>query len=138
MVNPFWSASATNSAILLEWLAMDPSPYLGLIAATLAYVLMRLRTSTVLYVAAFIAVSVPLSIWVWDLPFTGRVICWTFHDDRTFLKGRHLYAFAALLYIPAVWLLKRHYAAVVRAVHVVDPSVLMYARSPVPEPSDRK
>jgi len=48
----------------------------------------------------------PLSLWVWDIPFAGRPICTYWHDGRLVLPligrmhGRYLYAFglgAALL-----------------------------------------
>jgi hypothetical protein len=32
-----------------------------------------------------------LSIWIWDIPWTGRIICEGMHDGRAALRTRHLY-----------------------------------------------
>ncbi|MGD9648344.1 MAG: hypothetical protein AB7U73_21720 [Pirellulales bacterium] len=69
------------------WLTGDPSLYLGIVAAVLVWVAGR-RTGWVRRLAAPVFVSfLPLSVWIWDIPGSGRWICHTCHDGRLSLVG---------------------------------------------------
>jgi hypothetical protein len=46
----------------------------------------------------------PLAIWIWDIPFTGRVICHHAHDDRLQVFGwavtsRHFYCLGVIVFV---------------------------------------
>lgn len=82
-----------SPAVLVRWLSHDPS-LLALATYSVGLHLPRLRPLALPLVLAFL----PLSLWVWDVPFAGRPICAAFHDGRTALRGLHLWAFGALAY----------------------------------------
>jgi hypothetical protein len=72
-------------------------------------------------VPAFTA-SLPLSIWLWDIPFTGRIICRNFHDGRVVLfhglplTTKWVYVFCFIIYLAfQAILLRRQRATRVRA-----------------------
>lgn len=95
-------------ATLLKWLAREPSLPWALLLAGVAYVCglgaeryaRLLRASVAPFVVAFI----PLSVWIWDIPFSGRWICRSFHDERLDLAfigvvhTRHFYLFGLVVY----------------------------------------
>ena len=47
----------------------------------------------------------PLSIWIWDIPFSGRYICSNFHDAQVMIAGviplttKYFYALGIVLYL---------------------------------------
>ncbi len=56
-----------------------------------------------------VAATLPVSVWLWDIPFSGRVICHAFHDGRIRVLGltvgtRHIYLLCAVLYAILLWL----------------------------------
>ena len=95
------------------WLATDPSLLgAGLIATGLYYLGFRspgLRCA----VPAFLLAFLPLCIWIWDIPFTGRWICEHLHDLRfqlpgdVPLRGRHFYLVGVMLFPPVYLLMRR-------------------------------
>ena len=86
MLNPFGGAYYDVS-VLLGWLSRDPSLPWAIVGATFVYHL-GMRYEKVKILAAPIFVSfLPLSLWIWDIPFTGRFICHHFHDDKLLFLG---------------------------------------------------
>jgi hypothetical protein len=83
----------------------DPSLPWAIAAMVLLYHLGK--KSSVLRTAAFPAftASLPISLWLWDIPFSRRMICRHFHDGRMGLgRGfltdtRLVYGFCLLLYL---------------------------------------
>jgi hypothetical protein len=59
-------------------------------------------------VGPFLVSFAPLCFWIWDIPFTGRLICHTLHDGRLHLfnglslRSRHLFELGLLLYVVLV------------------------------------
>ncbi len=107
MLNPFGlEYSASTVAI---WLSKDPSPS---VAAVLILGLHRWgRSFRLLHsiLAVFAIAFLPLALYVWDIPGTGRWICDHFHDLKFALpggmplRGRHLYFLGAALF-PLIYL----------------------------------
>jgi hypothetical protein len=98
MLNPFGADYAIPT-----WLARDPSVPWAIVSSMLIYKAgfgsQMVRTLATPIFVAFL----PLTIWIWDIPFTSRVICLTFHDARLVLFGttimsRHFYALGLFLY----------------------------------------
>jgi hypothetical protein len=62
-------------------------------------------------VAPIFVSYLPLSIWIWDIPFSGRFICSSFHDDRVILypgyplRTKYFYLLGSLIYCMFVVLL---------------------------------
>jgi hypothetical protein len=108
MVNPFWSPTSTNMEIFFLWIQFDPSLYLGIAGSVVTYLVVRAIAQAAPFILAFVVATIPLSIWIWDLPFTGRVMCLLFHDDKTFIKTRHLYLLAVAAYFPIFYWMRRH------------------------------
>jgi len=82
--------------VLARWLSHDPSLLLGVLCALAVYGAgvrqPRLRPLALAFVLAFL----PLSLWVWDVPFAGRPICASLHDGNIALRGFHLWALGGL------------------------------------------
>ena len=89
---------------ITEWLSRDPSLPLGLVAAT-ALLAAGARWAFLRRIAApALIASIPLSLWIWDIPFTSRIICDSFHDGRlrlgdTVIGSRWIYLLSALIYV---------------------------------------
>ena len=87
-----------------RWLAQDPSAPWAL-AISLALYGLGLSQPLVRKAAAPIWLAfLPLSIWIWDIPFTGRIIRRSFHDGRlivgeTRIMSRFFYMFGAAAYL---------------------------------------
>lgn len=102
MLNPFGGADYFPSAIY-AWLSRDPSLPWAIVAAISAYFLGK-RYRTIKLLAAPIFISfLPVSLWIWDIPFTGRFICDQFHDDKLLILGnpmktRYLYLLGVTIY----------------------------------------
>lgn len=87
------------------WLSRDPSLPLGIVIALIVYFAGKkfgfLRTITAIGVVA----SVPLVVWVWDIPFTHRIVCSSFHDsklrlpDGTIVTSLWIYVLSAILFV---------------------------------------
>ena len=90
--------------VVARWLARDPSlPLAALLAAGFYWLSSRQRWLRRLLVPFLIAFA-PLSIWVWDIPFSGRAICAAFHDKQValpgggYLRNRHFYMLGVALF----------------------------------------
>ena len=103
MLNPFGHDYASLS-VLATWLARDPSVPWAVVGSMLIYWAgLGLPILRMLAAPIFIA-FLPLTIWIWDIPFTSRVICASFHDGRLALFGvpimsRHFYLLGLVTYV---------------------------------------
>jgi hypothetical protein len=98
MLNPF--GADYTPAVLASWLTHDPSLFCAITVAVVACVVgARLKAMRVVVSTAFWA-WLPLSLWVWDIPFLGRPVCHAFHDGRgpLWLRGRTLYVLCVFLH----------------------------------------
>lgn len=89
-------------AAVLRWLQADPSlPIAIVLCVVMFYAGQRMDWIKKALVPINLS-FLPLSVWVWDLPGTGRWVCHTFHDGRLHVFGvpfstRYLYVLGALL-----------------------------------------
>jgi hypothetical protein len=103
MLNPFGHEYTAD--VLLHWLSRDPSLPMAMLMAIGAYHLGNRVHLLRLLVAPFLLAFLPLSLWIWDIPFSGRIICENFHDLKLVLpgdfplRGRHLYVVGAVAYV---------------------------------------
>jgi hypothetical protein len=88
-----------------RWLSIDPSLPLG-IAIALVILVAGLYWKWVRTLAApGVIATIPLVLWVWDIPFTGRIICDSFHDgrlrigDSTVVTTAWVYIASAIVYV---------------------------------------
>lgn len=91
MLNPHQATDYSFEAI--AWLITnDPSIALGF-AVTAMVSTAGVRFSQLrVWVFAFVFAFLPLTIWLWDIPATGRFVCEHFHDGRAHIRSAHLYA----------------------------------------------
>jgi hypothetical protein len=89
-------------AVVTAWLSSDPSPYVALIGGLAVFALALYYPALRLAVLAFLIATIPLTIWIWDIPFTERIVCRLGHDGRTMINSQDLYIFAAIFFAP-VW-----------------------------------
>jgi hypothetical protein len=83
----------------------DPSLPWAIVAMVLVYHLGKHSPALRPVVVPAFAASIPLSIWLWDIPFSGRTICRHMHDGRIVLPGgiplttRVVYGLCFFLYL---------------------------------------
>lgn len=94
----------TPSVIAL-WLSRDPSlPVACVLALVLWFAGRKWVWIQDLAIPAIVA-GIPLSLWIWDIPLTGRFICDSFHDGRlrlsdgTVVTTKWMYLLSAFLYV---------------------------------------
>jgi hypothetical protein len=86
------------------WFRSDPALPWALLLSLAIYAV-GLRIPLVQMLAAPISLAfLPLTIWIWDIPFTGRSVCHAFHDSKLVIGGapvhsHHLYELGLLLYV---------------------------------------
>jgi hypothetical protein len=85
------------------WLSKDPSLPIAVGLAVIVYLVGRRWSLARSTVAPALIASLPLVIWIWDIPFTGRIICDSFHDGRLVIAGAvvtsgWIYLLSLLLY----------------------------------------
>ena len=102
MLNDFGAIDYIDP-IALDWFMRDPSLAWAVVLAFSLNALAQRSALVKVAVAPLFAAFLPLSIWVWDIPFSGRIVCETFHDGKfqvmgVVMHGRYLYAFGALAY----------------------------------------
>jgi hypothetical protein len=91
--------------VVLKWLANDASPYLAVLCSVGIYWAGRSYPKLKPWALAFLISFLPLSLWIWDIPFSGRAVCAHLHDSRVGIHSRHLYALGAALWLPVRWAL---------------------------------
>lgn len=104
MLNHF-NATDYNLEGLRLWLSGDPSLYVALVVAVLVWFAGRRLEFVRLLAAPFWVSFLPFSIWIWDIPGSGRLICKLCHDGRVVLplldltvRTRHLYLAGIVAY----------------------------------------
>ena len=118
MLNPFyhWGNDYSNPTLLRYWLTRDPALWAGMLLAHIGYH-RGLRWPVLrFHVGIFLVATLPFTIWVWDIPFTNRVLCRTLHDDRLQLAGfgvtgSHIFLLCFLLHAALFLLLRRRRSA---------------------------
>jgi len=96
-----------SSPVMIRWLRSDPAPTIALVIASGMFIIGRLSERVHLPVVALLVVTAPLTLWIWDVPFTSRVVCRFLHDGRAGVHTRHLYLTAAFAWAPTLVLLRR-------------------------------
>ena len=92
-------------ATIRRWLSIDPSLPLGTAIALLVLLAGLHWKSIRSFVAPAVVATIPLTLWVWDIPFTGRIICDSFHDgrlrigDSTVVTTGWMYIASAIAYV---------------------------------------
>lgn len=105
MLNPLhvpdWSLD-----MMYLWLSMDPSLLLAMVVMASVYTVgLHVGLMRALVAPGFIC-SLMYSLWIWDIPFTGRVICHTIHDNRVMLwEGQPLNSRVVILASGALYLI---------------------------------
>jgi hypothetical protein len=102
-------------AVVHKWLSRDPSlPWSICIMAFAFYIGSHYPWFKILVSPAFVS-FLPLSLWVWDIPYTERYICRHFHGGRLKIFGdipltrRYFYIFGLLVYLVfVIYLLRKH------------------------------
>lgn len=117
MLNPFKGSDYSDPSTLWAWISRDPSLPWAIVLAFSTYFVGRSCSMVKLLAACFLVAFLPLSLWIWDIPFTGRYIE-QFHDSRLQVLGltvmsRHFYELGMLLFagLAGLALLKRSRAA---------------------------
>lgn len=106
LLNPFDVQDYTLTAFR-RWLAADPSLPWALTGVSLA-LLWRPRWPWLgVALTTFGLAFVPLTVWIWDLPGTGRWVCTVAHDGRLGLYSRHLYLLGMVLWLGLLWGVRR-------------------------------
>ena len=88
------------------WLSTDPSPYAAVAIASLTYLAGRRWPALKTLVPPLVIATIPLSVWIWDIPFAGRPIHHHLHDGRWQLpligpaRSLYFYVLAIALYVP--------------------------------------
>lgn len=83
--------------IVAKWLSRDPSLPWAILCAIVIYAAGRRWEWMQMLAAPFFLAFIPLSLWIWDIPFTDRWICHHGHDKRPFpgleivIPTRYLY-----------------------------------------------
>lgn len=96
--------------IVAAWLSRDPSLPWAMATAMAAYYIGRNSNVEFKLIIASVAVAfLPLAVWIWDIPFTGRIVCHAAHDQRlqifgTAVMSRHFYAIGLIGTIVLSWI----------------------------------
>lgn len=100
--------SEYTPTVIMIWLSLDPSPYVGLICAVAVFIAAVYYPPLRLAILACVIATIPLTVWIWDIPFTGRIVCMWGHDGRSPINSIDLYLFAAIAFVPIwYWLWRR-------------------------------
>lgn len=100
MLNRFGPDYIPN--VVHRWLVHDPSLWCAAGMAMLLYWASAPRARTI--IVAFLVGFLPLTVWIWDVPFLGRPICHCCHDGRLVLpvlgriRSMHVYALSFSLF----------------------------------------
>lgn len=105
MLNPLHVTDWSLDMISL-WLSQDPSLPLAMATMAIVYgVGLHVGLMRALVAPGFVC-SLMYSLWVWDIPFTGRGICRTIHDNRVMLwEGQPLNSRVVILASAGLYLL---------------------------------
>jgi hypothetical protein len=94
--------------VVADWLSRDPSLPWAILCAIAIYAA-GVRWQPVRFAAAPLFLAfLPLSLWIWDIPFSGRWICHHGHDKRPLpgldivIRTRYLYLLGGAVYAIAL------------------------------------
>jgi hypothetical protein len=87
MLNPFGGIDYSDLRTLRVWLSRDPSLPWAIATAFSIFYAGKTYPVIKLLAACFLAPFLPLAVWIWDIPFTGRFICEHAHDGRLHFMG---------------------------------------------------
>lgn len=93
-------------AVIRKWLMRDPSLPWALIGSFGIYLLGKKYLWVRVVMAPVFISFLPVTLWIWDIPFTNRIICTKLHDARSialvgiYLRTRHAFAVTLALYLP--------------------------------------
>lgn len=98
--------------VVANWLSRDPSLAWAVVSAIAVYAGGKRRRWARLLAAPVFLAFLPLSLWIWDIPFTGRIVCRHWHDKRPLIpswdlviRTRYLYLLGALAYVALLLLI---------------------------------
>ena len=100
----YFGADYYVPSVLFGWLTKDPSFGGAVFLAIVIFFVGKRFPSTKILVAPIFVSFLPLSVWIWDVPFTNRFICENFHDDKLVfpgdvpIKSRYFYLLGFALY----------------------------------------
>ena len=104
MLKPFGEDYYIGS-VFFKWLSRDPSLPWAIVVALCVYHFGKRYQKIKIFAAPIFISFLPLSLWIWDIPFTGRFICDYFHDSKVLLfgdyplKSRYFYIIGIITYI---------------------------------------
>jgi hypothetical protein len=103
MLRPF-GADYSSVEALSAWLSRDPSLSWSLAVALGTFFLGRQIPLIKILAVCMLISFMPLAIWIWDIPFTGRLICHHAHDDKLQVLGwsvtsRHFYGLGVVVFL---------------------------------------
>jgi hypothetical protein len=87
MLQPFDASDYWELSSLASWLSQDPSLPWAIVMALSIYHVGKPHPAIKLLATSFFVSFLPLAIWIWDIPFTGRVVCEHAHDGKLELLG---------------------------------------------------
>ena len=101
MLNPF--GEDYTPEVIRTILRQDASVACAIVGMMIVYGLGRRWSSVRLVVAPLFVAFLPATIWILDIPFTGRFICHQWHDGRLAIwdepiRSRHVYVLSLLIY----------------------------------------
>ena len=114
ILNPFES-SDYNWPAIVTWVTSDPSPAIAAVLAAGIYGVGRFVERLRRPVLAFTMAFMPLALWIWDIPGSGRFICHHLHDGRAGLHTRHFFLLGAFAWPCVMALLNRRNKVVLPA-----------------------
>src|SRR6478672_779573 len=98
-----FGADYSAPGALAAWLSQDPSLPSAIAMTFVIFLAGKQFPSVKIFAACFSVSFLPLALWIWDIPFTGRFICVHAHDDRLKILGwpvnsSHLYMLGAICF----------------------------------------
>src|ERR1700682_4182803 len=101
-------------AVIMNWLTHDPSLPVALALVIGLYFVGKKFAAVQVPALVFFFAFLPLSVWIWDIPFTNRIISQSCHDGRAVITSKSLYVFGAASWL-AVTLFTRLKVSTYRA-----------------------
>ena len=95
-------------SVMYKWLSRDPSLPWSIIIMASAYAVGNRHDRFRLFILPVFISFLPLSLWVWDIPFTNRTICSHFHSgrlvifDEILITRRYFYLFGFVVWLSFV------------------------------------
>jgi hypothetical protein len=99
-----FGADYSDSDALAAWLSQDQSLPVAIAMTFVIFFAGRQFVSIKIFAACFVGSFLPLALWIYDIPFSGRIIHMHAHDDRLSILGwpvrsRHFYMLGAISFV---------------------------------------